>query len=97
MLAFPSATRPSEEKGVRRKACGAAYMKSRKHIRAAESPIVGPFMAVIRIFGWVYIVSACITGSIVIGLARKERGKRQEEREGRVYDRGQWDIRRKHV
>jgi hypothetical protein len=53
MLLFPSATRPSEEKGVSRKAWGEAYMKSEKDIRAAERPIAGPFRAVMRILGWV--------------------------------------------
>jgi hypothetical protein len=51
--AFPSVTRPSEEKGVRRKVCGAAYMKSENEIRAADRPTAGPFSAVTRILGCV--------------------------------------------
>jgi len=51
--ALPSVTRPSEEKGVRRNECGAAYMKSLKEMRAALRPTAGPFRAVTRILGCV--------------------------------------------
>jgi hypothetical protein len=49
----PSATRPREEKGVRRKVCGVQYMKSEKATNAAERPIAGPLSAVTRILGCV--------------------------------------------
>jgi len=40
-----------EEKGVRRNACGAAYMKSENAIKAALRPTAGPLSAVTRILG----------------------------------------------